>query len=151
MGSSFGTALSVLQSRTMATSPLLLGKSVLVTGSTSGIGWSIATQFVKAGARVMLQGLEKESEVGHLISQLGSISPSSQVAYTQADLSSEKSCNHLIAHTSDTFKSLDILINNAGIQYTSRVEDYPTDKWDSVLKLNLYAPFFLSRAALPGM
>lgn len=99
----------------------------------------------------MLQGLEKESEVGHLISQLEGLAPSARVAYTQADLSSEKSCNHLIAHTADTLRSLDILVNNAGIQFTSRTESYPTEKWDAVLKLNLYAPFFLSRAALPEM
>lgn len=138
-------------SKVMTTTALLHGKSVLVTGSTSGIGWSIATQFVKAGAQVMLQGLEKESEVGHLISQLEGLAPSARVAYTQADLSSEKSCNHLIAHTADTLRSLDILVNNAGIQFTSRTESYPTEKWDAVLKLNLYAPFFLSRAALPEM
>lgn len=98
----------------------------------------------------MIQGLEKENEVGHLISKLEGMA-SSPVAYTQADLSSEESCKHLIAHTTQTLKSLDILVNNAGIQFTSRTENYPTDKWDAVLKINLSAPFFLSRAALPAM
>lgn len=125
-----------------------------MTGSTSGIGWGIANQFAKAGARVMVQGLEKEGEISGLLTKLESISASKEknrVAYTQADLSSEDACNRVIKRSAEIFGNLDILVNNAGMQFTSRTEDYPTEKWDAVMKINLYAPFFLSRAALPGM
>lgn len=130
---------------------LLSGKSVLVTGSTSGIGLGIATQFAKAGATLMVHGLEGEDQVAPLLAKLRSFS-SPKVSYTQADISSEAGCSKLVSETvSKLGNKLDILVNNAGIQYTARTEDYPSERWDAVMRINLTAPFLLSKAVLPGM
>jgi len=130
---------------------MLKGRSVLVTGSTSGIGWGIVTQFAKAGARVMFHGLEAEKEVSHLKTELVG-HKAEAVEYTSADLSSESACKDLVERSRKLLGGkLDIIVNNAGIQYTARCEDYPTDKYRSILAICLDAPFFISKAALPHM
>lgn len=130
----------------------LKSKCVLVTGSTSGIGYGIAKQFAKAGASVLFHGLEKESEVQNLKSELESLSNGiGKVCYANADLTSESSCTNLIKQGTNQLGKIDILVNNAGVQFTSPTQDFPLDKWNLLLAVNLSAPFYTSRAVLPQM
>lgn len=129
---------------------MLKGKSVIVTGSTSGIGWGIAQSFAQKGCKVMLHGLEKEEEVTSLKKTIESLSQEA-VAYSRADLSQAEACEELIQHTTKILGKVDILVNNAGVQYTAPVQDFPHDKWNFILNLNLSASFYTTRAALPQM
>jgi 3-hydroxybutyrate dehydrogenase len=129
---------------------VLAGKCVLVTGSTSGIGWGTLKQFAKAGCRVMLHGLEKENEVSSLKQELESMS-GAKVCYSNADLLREASCKQLVEETIQGLGKLDIVVNNAGIQFTSSTQDFPTDQWNRILAVCLNAPFFISRSVLPHM
>jgi 3-hydroxybutyrate dehydrogenase len=137
----------------MSSLQLLKGKCAIVTGSTSGIGWGIAQRLAQAGARVMLHGLEKEDEILPLKQKLESMSGAGAGApsYSNANLLEESACKSLIESATRDFGKVDILVNNAGAQFTSPTQDFPTDKWDMLVKLNLSAPFFLSRAVLPQM
>ena len=129
---------------------VLLGKCVLVTGSTSGIGWGTAKQFAKAGCRVMLHGLEKENEVTSLKDELGSLSKQ-KVSYSNANLLEEASCEKLVNDSIQSLGKLDIVVNNAGIQFTSPTQSFPTTEWNRILAVCLNAPFFISRKVLPHM
>lgn len=126
------------------------GKSVIVTGSTSGIGWGIAQAFAEKGCKVMLHGLENEENVASLKKTIESLSQES-VAYCRADLSQAQACDELIHFTTKTFGKVDIVINNAGVQHTAPTENFPPEKWDFIINLNLAAAFHTSRAALPQM
>jgi len=135
---------------TMSSVQVLLGKTAIVTGSTSGIGWGIAQRLASAGARVMLHGLDKESEVTSLKETLAKTS-GQQPGFSNANLLEEQACKELISKATKDFGKVDILVNNAGAQFTSPTQDFPSDKWDMLLKLNLSAPFYLTRAVLPQM
>lgn len=126
------------------------GKSVVVTGSTSGIGWGIAEAFAKKGCKVVLHGLEKEEEVATLKKNLEALSQE-PVAYSRADLSQASACDNLIQFATKTFGKVDILVNNAGVQFTASVQNFPPEKWDFIINLNLSASFHTTRAALPQM
>lgn len=126
------------------------GKSVVVTGSTSGIGWGIAEAFAKKGCKVVLHGLEKEEEVAALKKNLEALSQE-PVAYSRADLSQASACDDLIQFATKTFGKVDILVNNAGVQFTASVQNFPPEKWDFIINLNLSASFHTTRAVLPQM
>jgi len=131
-----------------------LAKTVLITGSTSGIGLGIATQFLKKSSNInlMIHGVEPPTQINTtLLNKLSALNNSAQISYHQADLVKENACSELIAKTVESFGRLDVLINNAGLQFTCKTQDFPTDKWDLILGICLNAPFFLSRAALPHM
>jgi NAD(P)-dependent dehydrogenase (short-subunit alcohol dehydrogenase family) len=121
------------------------GKVALVTGGSRGIGLMIARGFVECGARVYISSRKAAAcdEVAAELSQVG------ECASVPADLSTEAACNELAATIAAREDRLHVLVNNAGATWGAPLVDYPADAWDKVLDLNVKAPFFLTRAALP--
>lgn len=129
---------------------MLKGKSAIVTGSTSGIGKGLATALAAAGANVMLNGFGDEGEIEALRSTLAS-AHDVQVLYSDADMTRPDQIEQMIGEAQGRFGAVDILINNAGIQFVSPVEDFPIEKWDAILSINLSAAFHTTRLTLPAM
>jgi 3-hydroxybutyrate dehydrogenase len=129
---------------------MLNGKTALVTGSTSGIGLGIARRLAASGANLIINGFGDASEIEKLRSSIED-EHSVKVIYLAGDLSKVSDIEALVAEAQNAFSSIDILINNAGIQHTAAVEDFPVDKWDLIIALNLSAAFHLTRLILPGM
>ena len=129
---------------------MLKGKTALVTGSTSGIGLAIARAMAEAGVDVMLNGFgdgaEIEKERSGLEKEFGI-----KARYSGADMSKPHEIAAMIADTEKEFGKLDILVNNAGIQQVANIEDFPVEKWDAVIAINLSSSFHTIRAAVPGM
>src|ERR1700686_1965075 len=129
---------------------MLKGKSAVVTGSTSGIGLAIARALAKEGANVMINGFgEKtaiETERGGIEKDFGVKS-----IYSGADMSKPAEIADMIKTAEKTLGSIDVLVNNAGIQYVAPIEEFPVDKWDMIIAINLAAAFHTIRAAVPGM
>ncbi len=129
---------------------MLKGKTALVTGSTSGIGLAIARAFAKEGANLMINGFgdkgEIEKERSGIEREFGV-----KARYSPADMSKPGEIAVMVAQTEKEFGSLDVLVNNAGIQHVANVEDFPVERWDAVIAINLSSSFHTIRAALPGM
>lgn len=128
----------------------LHGKSAVVTGSTSGIGLGIARAFAAAGINVMLNGFGNSEEIDATRTYL---EKAFQVKtnYSAADMSKPDDIEALIRATGEVFGTVDIVVNNAGIQHVEAIETFPIAKWDQILAINLSAAFHTARAALPGM
>ncbi|HEX3697644.1 MAG TPA: 3-hydroxybutyrate dehydrogenase [Polyangia bacterium] len=126
------------------------GKSALVTGSTSGIGLGIARALAARGCNVMLNGFGPPDEIAALRAEL-TREYGVTVGYSPADLARPTEIAELIAETTQILGGLDILVNNAGIQHVAPVEEFPPDKWDAIIAINLSAAFHTIRAALPAM
>ncbi|HEY8278897.1 MAG TPA: 3-hydroxybutyrate dehydrogenase [Bdellovibrionota bacterium] len=126
------------------------GKVALVTGSTSGIGWGVARMLAKLGANVMLNGICEPSEAERLRKILET-EYRVKAGFHPADLSKAEEIEQLIGEAGKQLGSLDVLVNNAGIQHVSPVESFPPEKWDAILGLNLTAAFHTIRFALPKM
>lgn len=125
-------------------------RTVLVTGSSSGIGLAIARELAAAGHDVMLNGIEPPESVAAICAEL-SEGGGGQVDYRQADLTDGAAVRRLVAEAAQAMGQVDILVNNAGIQHVAPVEEFPPAKWDAILALNLTASFHASAVALPGM
>ena len=125
---------------------MLTGKTALVTGSTSGIGLGIAKQLAKQGANIVLNGFGDHQTPLTDIQALGV-----QVAYHGADMSQPTEIEAMMQFAAGRFGRVDILVNNAGIQHVARVEDFPPEKWDAILAINLSSAFHASRLAIPAM
>lgn len=125
---------------------VLKGKTALVTGSTSGIGLGIALCLAKAGANVLLNGFGDAQEAVAQVSAFGT-----RVGHHHADVSDPAQIAVMIDYAQREFAGLDILVNNAGIQHVDRVEDFPVEKWDAILAINLSSVFHATRLALPAM
>lgn len=125
---------------------MLNGKQAIVTGSNSGIGLGVAEELARAGADVVINSFTDRTEDHALASALSSRFGVS-VRYIQADMSKGNDCRALIEKAG----GCDILVNNAGIQHVAPVEDFPVEKWDAILAINLSSAFHTSAAALPGM
>jgi 3-hydroxybutyrate dehydrogenase len=125
---------------------MLNGKTALVTGSTSGIGLGIATTLALHGARVMINGF---GEVQAALAQVRELDP--DAVHHGADMSKPAEIADMVRECETQLGSCDILVNNAGIQHVARVEEFPPEKWDAIIAVNLSSAFHAMRAALPGM
>ena len=128
----------------------LTGKSALITGSTSGIGLGIARAFAGAGANIMLNGFGDAKEIESIRAGLAA-EHNISVAYSSADMSKPAEITAMVADAQKVFGSLDIIVNNAGIQHVAPVEEFPPEKWDAIIAINLSSVFHGTRAAIPGM
>jgi len=129
---------------------MLKNKTAVVTGSTSGIGLAIARALAKEGANVTINGFGDaaaiEAERTGIEKEFGV-----KALYSPADMTKPEEIAQMIATTEKTFGSVDVLVNNAGIQFVSPVEDFPIEKWNQIIAINLSAAFLAIRAAVPGM
>lgn len=126
--------------------PMLANKTALVTGSTSGIGLGIAKALARQGANIVLNGFGDIEGPKAEIAALGA-----KVAYHGADMSKPAEIEAMMAFAAATFGQVDILVNNAGIQHVARVENFPVERWDAIIAINLTSAFLASRLALPAM
>jgi 3-hydroxybutyrate dehydrogenase len=128
----------------------LAGKVSLVTGSTSGIGLGIARAMAEAGSAVVLNGFGMAADIAtardDLAAEFGV-----KVGYSAADMSSPAAISEMIAATLAEHGRLDVLVNNAGIQYVAPLDQFPVEKWDAILSINLSSAFHTTRLALPAM
>ena len=129
---------------------MLKGKVAVVTGSTSGIGLGIARSLAAAGADLMINGFGKSAAIEELRRQI-SKDYGVTVAYSAADLSKPSEATEVIDHATRELGSVDVLVNNAGIQHVAPVHEFPVERWDAVIAINLTAVFMTSRAVLPQM
>jgi 3-hydroxybutyrate dehydrogenase len=125
---------------------MLNGKTAIVTGSTSGIGLGIAKALAAQGANIVLNGFGDVDGPKAEIAALGA-----RVGYHGADMSKPAEIEAMVQYATATFGGVDILVNNAGIQHVARVENFPVEKWDAILAINLSSAFHATRLALPGM
>ncbi len=128
----------------------LAGKVSLVTGSTSGIGLGIARALAAAGSEIVLNGFGKPEEVGDVQAKIAS-DFKVRVSYSPADMSKPAAIREMIENTLKSSGRLDILINNAGIQHVAPLQDFPPEKWDAILAIDLSSAFHTTRLALPSM
>ena len=125
---------------------MLKGKTAIVTGSTSGIGLGIAKALAAQGANIVLNGFGDVDGPKAEIAALGA-----QVGYHGADMSKPTEIEAMVQYATTTFGGVDILVNNAGIQHVARVENFPVEKWDAIIAINMSSAFHATRLALPGM
>jgi 3-hydroxybutyrate dehydrogenase len=125
---------------------MLKGKTALVTGSTSGIGLGIAKAFAEQGANIVMNGFGDSAAA---ISELKALGV--EVEYHGADMSKASEIEDMMAFAQKRFGAVDILVNNAGIQHVANIEDFPVDRWDAIIAINLSSAFHTTRLALPKM
>jgi 3-hydroxybutyrate dehydrogenase len=128
---------------------LLKGKTALVTGSTSGIGLACARGLAAEGADLMLNGFGDPEAIEAIRAEIEGTGV--RVRYSAADLTKAEAIEQLMAQVSDELGGADILINNAGMQHVAPIDQFPVEKWDLILALNLTAAFHTIRLALPAM
>jgi len=138
-----------MQSARSSTSPLT-GRVSLVTGSTSGIGLGIARALAEAGSAVVLNGFGVATEIAKIRDEISS-EFGVKVGYSAADMARPDAIANMIATTLSEYGRLDVLINNAGVQYVAPLDQFPIDKWDAILSVNLSSVFHTMRLALPTM
>jgi 3-hydroxybutyrate dehydrogenase len=125
---------------------MLKGKTALVTGSTSGIGLGIAKALAEQGANIMMNGFGEKDAAMAQVKAFGV-----EVDYHGADMSKPAEIEAMMQATEKRFGTIDILVNNAGIQHVANVEDFPVDRWDAIIAINLSSAFHTTRLAMPGM
>jgi 3-hydroxybutyrate dehydrogenase len=129
---------------------ILKSKTAVITGSTSGIGLAYARAMAAEGANILINGFGKpediEAERAKIESEFGV-----KAIYSPADMTKPDEIAAMVALAETTFGSVDVLVNNAGIQFVSPVEEFPIDQWDQIIAINLSSAFHGIRAAVPGM
>jgi 3-hydroxybutyrate dehydrogenase len=129
---------------------MLKGKNAVVTGSTSGIGLGIARALAKAGANVTINGFGAPAEIEQtrvaIEKEFGV-----KAVHSPADMTKPAEIAAMMKMAETTFGSVDVLVNNAGIQHVAPIEDFPIEKWDAIIAINLSSAFHAMRAAIPGM
>jgi len=128
----------------------LAGKTAIVTGSTSGIGYAIACALAEAGADIMLNGFGEAGAIEKARAGLAERT-GRRVGHHGADMAKPAEIRDLVASAERDLGGVDILVNNAGIQHTARVEDFPDDRWDAIIAINLSSAFHATKAAIAGM
>jgi 3-hydroxybutyrate dehydrogenase len=129
---------------------MLKGKTAIVTGSTSGIGQGMAYALAKAGCNVMLNGLGDaatiEAERAKMEKDTGS-----KILFNGADMTKPDQIEAMIKETKAKFGSVDIIVNNAGVQHVAPIDEFPPEKWDQIIAINLTSAFHMTRLAIPYM
>jgi len=125
---------------------MLKGKTALVTGSTSGIGLGIAKALAAQGANIVMNGFGDVDGPKAAIAALGV-----KVGYHGADMSRPDEIAAMMAFAAEQFGRVDILVNNAGIQHVARIENFPAERWDAIIAINMSSAFHATRLALPAM
>ena len=129
---------------------MLKGKTALVTGSTSGIGLATARALAEAGCNIVINGFGDKAAIEKQRTGLEK-DFGIKAIYSAADMSKPAEIVAMIGEVEKNFGSLDVLVNNAGIQFVANIEDFPPEKWDAVIAINLSSSFHTIRAAVPGM
>src|ERR1044071_5915548 len=129
---------------------MLKGKTAIVTASHRGIGLGIATALAAEGVDIVLNGFGDPSEIERLRAGLAE-THGVRALYVAADMAKPEEIRDLVAEAEGQFGGVDILVNNAGIQHVARIVDFPEERWDQVIAINLSAAFHTTKAALPGM
>lgn len=123
-------------------------RTVLITGSTSGIGLAIANEFAKQGFNIVFNGLELNGEqIAKDVASTNNI----EFLFSLTNMLEPKALREMLQTATDKFGTIDILVNNAGIQYVSPIEEFPEDKWDAILGVNLSSAFHLTKAVWSNM
>ena len=129
---------------------MLKGKTALVTGSTSGIGLGIAKALAAEGANVVMNGFgDVEGPKAEILAAGAACGV--KVGYHGADMSNPAQIEEMMKYAAAEFGRIDILVNNAGIQHVANVEDFPIEKWDAIIAINLSSAFHTTRLAMPAM
>src|SRR6266513_1487228 len=129
---------------------ILKGKTAVVTGSTSGIGLGCARAFAGAGANIVLNGIGAPADVEKTRAAIEN-DFGVKAIYSPANMAEPMEIAGMISLAEKTFGRVDVLVNNAGIQHVSPIEDFPVEKWDAVISVNLSSAFHAIRAVTPGM
>jgi 3-hydroxybutyrate dehydrogenase len=129
---------------------MLKGKVAVVTGSTSGIGLGIAQALAAEGCSILLNGFGDAAAIEAVKRDLAA-KHGVKVAYSAADMSKPETIRDMVHQAENELGSLDVLVNNAGIQHVAKVDEFPDDKWNAIIAINLSAAFHAIKAAVPGM
>jgi 3-hydroxybutyrate dehydrogenase len=141
---------AVFQERRMAVDFGLQGQVAIVTGSTSGIGHALADALAEQGVNIVLNGLGEMNAIERTRSELAE-KHGVEVLYNSADMTKPDQIADMVKAAKAEFGELDILINNAGVQHVAPIEDFPTEKWDQIIAINLTSAFHATKAAVPIM
>lgn len=129
---------------------MVAGRNAVITGSTSGIGRGIALKLASEGARVMINGFGDQADIQNLLKELEKLSGKKPI-YSDADMSDPVQIEAMMKLAESELGGVDIMMNNAGIQFVSPIEDFPTDKWNQIIAINLSSAFHTSKAVVAGM
>ncbi|HVK19333.1 MAG TPA: SDR family NAD(P)-dependent oxidoreductase, partial [Fimbriiglobus sp.] len=125
-------------------------RTAIVTGSTSGIGLAVARALAAQGYRLVFNGFGDPTAINALVADT-TARHGVEAIYHPADMSKPTEVRDLVATTEQQFGGVDVLVNNAGVQHTAPIEEFPDEKWDALLAVNLSAAFHATKAVLPGM
>ncbi len=129
---------------------MLKGKSAVITGSNSGIGLGVAEALAKEGCNVALNSFTDSAD-DHALAERIANEHGVKAKYISADMSDPTACRRLVTDAAEALGPVSILVNNAGIQHVARVEEFPQEKWDAIIAINLSSAFHTSAAAIPAM